>query len=51
MEPRFHCFHFLPDVTQEQGWKIIHGDVFRFPQYKSLLCAIIGVGTQVVNAT
>ena len=26
----------------EVGWKIIHADVFRFPQYKSWLCAILG---------
>ncbi|KAM7437452.1 Transmembrane 9 superfamily member 1 [Porites harrisoni] len=30
----------------EVGWKIIHADVFRFPQYKSWLCAILGVGSQ-----
>ncbi|XP_061614302.1 transmembrane 9 superfamily member 1 [Phyllopteryx taeniolatus] len=28
------------------GWKIIHTDVFRFPPYKSLLCAVLGVGAQ-----
>lgn len=28
------------------GWKIICTDVFRFPPHKSLLCAIIGNGTQ-----
>ena len=26
----------------EVGWKIIHADVFRFPPYKSWLCAILG---------
>jgi hypothetical protein len=36
----------LSDLSDEQGWKIIHGDVFRFPKYKSPLCAIIGVGAQ-----
>ncbi|XP_029436885.1 transmembrane 9 superfamily member 1 [Rhinatrema bivittatum] len=30
----------------DNGWKIIHTDVFRFPPYKSLLCAVLGVGTQ-----
>ena len=29
----------------ENGWKIIHTDVFRFPPYKSLLCAILGKHT------
>ncbi|GAB4846358.1 Transmembrane 9 super member 2 [Ancistrocladus abbreviatus] len=30
----------------ETGWKYIHGDVFRFPKYKSLLAAALGSGTQ-----
>lgn len=30
----------------DNGWKIIHTEVFRFPPYKSLLCAILGVGAQ-----
>nr|XP_033779633.1 transmembrane 9 superfamily member 1 [Geotrypetes seraphini]XP_033779635.1 transmembrane 9 superfamily member 1 [Geotrypetes seraphini] len=30
----------------DNGWKIIHTDVFRFPPYKSLLCAVLGVGSQ-----
>ncbi|GFS76173.1 transmembrane 9 superfamily member, partial [Nephila pilipes] len=25
----------------EYGWKIIRGDIFRFPPYKSLFCAIL----------
>ena len=33
------CFKLDHD---EVGWKIIHADVFRFPQYKSWLCAILG---------
>ncbi|CAH1776014.1 unnamed protein product [Owenia fusiformis] len=34
------------DLDQdENGWKIIHTDVFRFPPYKSLFCAILGVGS------
>ena len=31
---------------EETGWKYIHGDVFRFPKYKSLLAASLGSGTQ-----
>ncbi|KAL3196674.1 hypothetical protein MRX96_053944, partial [Rhipicephalus microplus] len=27
--------------VEEYGWKIIHADVFRFPPYKNLLCAIL----------
>ncbi|XP_063769723.1 transmembrane 9 superfamily member 1 [Pseudophryne corroboree] len=35
------------DMEQgDNGWKIIHTDVFRFPPYRSLLCAILGVGSQ-----
>ncbi|GLD54903.1 transmembrane 9 superfamily member 1-like protein [Lates japonicus] len=35
------------DLDQgDNGWKIIHTDVFRFPPYKSLLCAVLGVGAQ-----
>ena len=33
----------VEDLDQdENGWKIIHTDVFRFPPYKTLLCAILG---------
>ena len=35
----------LPLFTGDQdnyGWKIISSDVFRFPPYKSLLCALLG---------
>jgi len=32
------------DVTEEEnGWKIIHTDVFRFPPLKTLFCAILGL--------
>jgi len=34
------------DEREETGWKYIHADVFRWPQYKSLFCAIIGSGAQ-----
>lgn len=35
------------EIDQDDyGWKIIHTDVFRFPPYKSWLCAILGIGTQ-----
>ncbi|KAF7235928.1 Transmembrane 9 superfamily member 1 [Varanus komodoensis] len=30
----------------DNGWKIIHTDVFRFPVCRSLLCAVLGVGSQ-----
>ncbi|XP_014669374.1 PREDICTED: transmembrane 9 superfamily member 1-like isoform X2 [Priapulus caudatus] len=37
----------LDDLDQDDnGWKTIHTDVFRFPRYKSLFCSILGVGAQ-----
>jgi hypothetical protein len=29
---------------EETGWKLIHGDVFRFPQHKMLFSAAQGAG-------
>ncbi|XP_064652360.1 transmembrane 9 superfamily member 1-like [Lineus longissimus] len=38
------------DLDQdENGWKIIHTDVFRFPPQKSLFCAILGCGSQFIS--
>ncbi|XP_076457031.1 transmembrane 9 superfamily member 1-like [Babylonia areolata] len=35
------------DLEQDDnGWKIIQTDVFRFPPFKNLFCAILGVGSQ-----
>lgn len=34
---------------EDNGWKIIHADVFRFPKLKSLFCSVIGVGTQLLS--
>nr|CAD1832817.1 unnamed protein product [Ananas comosus var. bracteatus] len=34
------------DDQEESGWKYIHGDVFRFPNNKSLIAACLGSGTQ-----
>jgi len=31
---------------EDYGWKLVHGDVFRFPVGKTLLCALIGLGCQ-----
>ena len=27
---------------EENGWKIVHTDVFRFPPQRSLLCSMLG---------
>jgi MFS family permease len=37
-----------PEEADESGWKFVHGDVFRFPPGRSLFCACIGVGTQLL---
>ncbi|RZC82457.1 hypothetical protein C5167_045242 [Papaver somniferum] len=34
---------------EEVGWKHLHGDVFRYPPRASLLCAILGSGTQLLT--
>eukprot|EP00850_Spirogloea_muscicola_P016317 SM000131S26747 [mRNA] locus=s131:285974:290027:+ [translate_table: standard] len=34
------------DVSEESGWKLVHGDVFRSPRYLVLLSALVGTGAQ-----
>jgi transmembrane 9 superfamily protein 1 len=34
---------------EENGWKIIHTDVFRFPNHRELFCSILGVGCQFLS--
>ena len=37
-----------PDDNQEEiGWKLVHADVFRPPQYAKVLSAIVGTGVQI----
>jgi len=37
----------IDELDQDDyGWKIISTDVFRFPPHKSLLCAVLGNGSQ-----
>jgi len=36
---------------EESGWKLIHGDVFRFPQYPAFFCSAIGTGFQLIVAS
>eukprot|EP00123_Amoebidium_parasiticum_P016199 comp23328_c0_seq1/m.38424 comp23328_c0_seq1/g.38424 ORF comp23328_c0_seq1/g.38424 comp23328_c0_seq1/m.38424 type:complete len:583 (-) comp23328_c0_seq1:469-2217(-) len=33
-------------LQDDYGWKLINGDVFRFPPNRDMLCAILGVGSQ-----
>lgn len=34
------------DDQEDYGWKLIHGEVFRFPPYKSMFTSFIGLGLQ-----
>ncbi|EFA76586.1 TM9 protein B [Heterostelium album PN500] len=34
---------------EDYGWKLIHGDVFRFPPYKNLFSALYGIGWQFIT--
>ncbi|KAH7427629.1 hypothetical protein KP509_10G052300 [Ceratopteris richardii] len=38
----------MADDQEETGWKYIHGDVFRYPPHKSLFCAVLGSGSQLL---
>jgi len=33
---------------EESGWKLIHGDVFRFPDFSDVFCAAVGTGLQLI---
>lgn len=33
-------------MSEESGWKLVHGDVFRPPQNLVLLSALVGSGAQ-----
>lgn len=33
---------------EESGWKLIHGDVFRFPEFSDVFCAAVGTGMQLI---
>jgi len=35
-------------LSDDSGWKLIHGDVFRFPENQLLFTAVIGAGTQLL---
>ncbi|KAK1275302.1 hypothetical protein QJS04_geneDACA001888 [Acorus gramineus] len=34
------------DVSEESGWKLVHGDVFRPPRNLAILSAVVGTGAQ-----
>lgn len=37
------------DVSEESGWKLVHGDVFRSPRSLVLLSALVGTGAQLAT--
>lgn len=37
------------DVSEESGWKLVHGDVFRPPRNLALLSAVVGIGAQLAT--
>lgn len=39
------------EVSDESGWKLIHGDVFRPPKNKMLLSVLVGSGVQILLMT
>lgn len=39
------------EIQDESGWKLIHGDVFRPPQYSGLLAVLVGSGAQLLSMT
>jgi len=36
---------------EETGWKLINGDVFRFPPFSNILCALLGAGAHLFILT
>lgn len=46
----FHDYEALyaDDETDDYGWKLVHGDVFRFPPALTLLCPCLGTGVQLL---
>mmetsp|Transcript_11502 Transcript_11502/g.28974 ORF Transcript_11502/g.28974 Transcript_11502/m.28974 type:complete len:589 (+) Transcript_11502:25-1791(+) len=36
----------LEDDEDDYGWKLLHGDVFRFPQHRMLFSSFFGIGCQ-----
>ncbi|KAJ1895376.1 hypothetical protein LPJ66_004629 [Kickxella alabastrina] len=39
---------FRDDIEETSGWKLLHGDVFRAPQYGGLLAPLLGTTVQVM---
>jgi len=39
------------ETKEESGWKLVHGDVFRFPKNVMLFAAAVGTGAQILALT
>mmetsp|Transcript_60433 Transcript_60433/g.70675 ORF Transcript_60433/g.70675 Transcript_60433/m.70675 type:complete len:692 (+) Transcript_60433:95-2170(+) len=40
-----------PQLVEDSGWKLVHGDVFRAPPHLSLLASLLGTGWQLIILT
>ena len=45
---RYNKLEPMEDLSEEFGWKLVHGDVFRPPAASTLLCVLVGNGAQVL---
>ena len=45
---RYNSTESMEDLSEEFGWKLVHGDVFRRPQYSVLFSVLVGSGIQVL---
>eukprot|EP00124_Ichthyophonus_hoferi_P003596 Ihof_evm3s321 gene=Ihof_evmTU3s321 len=41
----------MEGLQDDYGWKLVSGDVFRYPPHRNALCAILGVGSQFLAVT
>ena len=39
----------MEEQNEEVGWKLVHGDVFRIPEYPRLLAVLVGTGLQLIG--
>ena len=39
----------IPNPQEETGWELVHGDVFRTPEYPQMLATYIGTGCQLLG--
>ena len=37
------------DISDESGWKLVHGDIFRPPKQRLLLSVLVGSGVQIFH--